>query len=48
MSRGWDRSKPALGLTGFHRTKAASSLLGFDPLQNGREIPEAVALTLMI
>ena len=48
MSRGWDRLKPALGLTGSHRTKASSSLLGFDPLQNGREIPRAIALTLMV
>jgi len=48
MSRGWDRLKPALGLTGSHRTEAATNLLGFHPLQDGGEIPRAVAVILMI
>ena len=47
MSRGWDRSKPALGLTGSHRTEAATNLLGFHPLQDGGEISRAIAFTLM-
>ena len=48
MSLGWDRSKPASDPTGLHKTEAESGLLGFDPLQNRREIPRAIALTLMI